>query len=85
MDTFRCLKLAYMAAEAGGVNTAIYSIADDIAVEQFLNGNIKFTEIEVLIEKALNDFSYLNYKSAADILHINVMVREKLLNKYCGQ
>ena len=42
MDTFRCLPMAYHAAEAGGLMPAVLSAANEAAVELFLSGRIRF-------------------------------------------
>jgi len=50
---FPCLALAYQALRAGGTSTAILNAANEIAVEAFLNENIKFTQIPKIIEQVL--------------------------------
>jgi len=50
---FPCLALAYQALEAGGTSTAILNAANEIAVEAFLNKQIKFTQIPKIIEHVL--------------------------------
>ena len=44
-DTFSLLKLAFCAAEKGGALPAVLNAANEVAVEKFLNGQIKFPEI----------------------------------------
>ena len=51
---FPCLALAYQALEAGGTSTAILNAANEVAVEAFLNRQIKFTEIAKTIEHVLS-------------------------------
>ncbi len=53
LSRFVCLDLALAAARAGGVTPAVLSAADEIAVEAFLNGQIKFTDISKLIYTVL--------------------------------
>ena len=53
LSRFVCLDLALAAARTGGVTPAVLSAADEIAVEAFLNGQIKFTEIAKLIYTVL--------------------------------
>lgn len=52
-EKFECLKLAFDALEAGGTAPCVLNAANEIAVEKFLNREIKFSRIPVLIEKAL--------------------------------
>lgn len=53
LDRFPCLDLALAAARKGGILPAVLSAADEVAVEAFLNGQIKFTEIAKLIYTVL--------------------------------
>jgi 1-deoxy-D-xylulose-5-phosphate reductoisomerase len=58
---FPCLRLAYEAMQAGGTATAILNAANEIAVEAFLAGKLRFTAIAELIEQTL---SHLNGRAA---------------------
>ena len=51
---FPCLTLARAAFRQGGTSMAILNAANEVAVENFLERRIKFTEIAQLIEKTLN-------------------------------
>ena len=53
MQKFRCLKLAYEAAEAGGAKPVALNAADEIAVAAFLEGQIGFDDIPRVIEDVL--------------------------------
>ena len=50
---FPCLALAREAAQKGGGMPAVLNAADEIAVEAFLAGRIKFTDIPRVIEKTM--------------------------------
>ncbi len=52
---FNCLQLAYDAMEEGGTAPCILNAANEIAVEKFLTGTIKFTQIPELITNALDN------------------------------
>ena len=52
-ERFRCLDLAFRAAETGGSMPAVMNGANEIAVENFLLGKIGFLQIPVLIEKTM--------------------------------
>ena len=54
MQKFRCLKLAYEAAEAGGAKPVALNAADEIAVGAFLEGQIGFDDIPRVIEDVLS-------------------------------
>lgn len=50
---FQCLALAMEAARAGGGMPAVLNAADEIGVEQFLAGRIRFTDIPRVIEETM--------------------------------
>lgn len=52
-DKFVCLKLAYNAIDSGGIAPCILNAANELAVDRFLTGKIKFSQIPELIEDAL--------------------------------
>ena len=52
-NRFPCLQLAYNAVREGGTAAAILNAANEIAVEQFLLGNIAFTAIAKIVEKTM--------------------------------
>jgi 1-deoxy-D-xylulose-5-phosphate reductoisomerase len=53
LKKFPCLRLAYEAAEAGGAKTVALNAADEVAVAAFLEGEIRFDQIPVVIEEVL--------------------------------
>jgi 1-deoxy-D-xylulose-5-phosphate reductoisomerase len=54
MRKFRCLGLAYEAAEAGGAKPVALNAADEVAVAAFLEGQIRFDDIPRVIEDVLS-------------------------------
>jgi 1-deoxy-D-xylulose-5-phosphate reductoisomerase len=56
-DNFPCLDLAYSAASTGGTMPAVLNGANEKAVESFLAGKIRFTDIPAIISKVMNDHS----------------------------
>ncbi len=50
---FPCLRLVKEACEAGGCMTAVLAAADEWAVQAFLDGRIKYTEIASSVERCL--------------------------------
>lgn len=61
LDKFECLKLAYQVLEESGTAPCVLNAANEVAVERFLNGNIKFSYIPTLISKTLEKIE--NHKS----------------------
>jgi 1-deoxy-D-xylulose-5-phosphate reductoisomerase len=51
---FPCLRLAYEACRRGSTLPAVLNAANEVAVEAFLNGRIKFLEIPRVIENVMN-------------------------------
>lgn len=56
-ETFRCLDLAYVAGRLGGSAPAVLSAANEVVVDAFLAGGLKWSDIPVLLEKVLNQHS----------------------------
>jgi 1-deoxy-D-xylulose-5-phosphate reductoisomerase len=54
LETFPCLALARQAGEAGGGSRVVLNAANEIAVEAFLGGDIRYLDIAPLIERALD-------------------------------
>jgi len=61
VNKFECLMLAFNALNQGGTAPCILNAANEVAVKKFLNKEIKFSHIPLLINKALdkveNNFS----------------------------
>ncbi len=53
-EAFPATDLARYALSLGKTATAAFNAADEVAVEAFLNGKIRFTDIPVWIEKTVN-------------------------------
>ena len=53
LKRFPCLRLAQAAAQAGGTSPAILNAANEMAVNAFLEGHIRFTQIAEVIEYTL--------------------------------
>jgi 1-deoxy-D-xylulose-5-phosphate reductoisomerase len=53
LERFPCLRLAHEAMQAGGTATAVLNAANEVAVERFLNGKIRFTCIPRIVESTL--------------------------------
>lgn len=55
MIRFPCLQLAYEAIRAGGCAATILNAANEVAVENFLDKRIKFTDIPIVIDSVLQN------------------------------
>lgn len=82
IERFPCLALAYKAIERGGNVPAIMNAANEVAVQAFLDGKIKFTHIANIIEQAMNTFSYVQKPSLEDYFLTDAEVRQSLEQEY---
>jgi 1-deoxy-D-xylulose-5-phosphate reductoisomerase len=73
---FPCLKLAYEALEQGGRAPAVLNAANEVAVERFLAGVIRFTEIPQLIQAVLARCAGGSVDSLDDVLEADRAARE---------
>ena len=59
MQRFPTLGLAYQALKDGGNRPCVMNAANEAAVEAFLNGHIRFTDIPRWIEQAMQQIAYI--------------------------
>lgn len=78
---FPCLDLAYRAIEHGGNMPAILNAANEVAVNAFIKGYIRFVDIPYVIEKSLSDFHFIQNPSLDDLFETDDTVRRTLENK----
>ena len=78
ISTFRCLSLAYQAGRAGGTAPAVLSAANEIAVEAFLAGSLKWPDIAAVVEASLQKYAATNGTlSSDDIIEADRAGREE--------
>jgi 1-deoxy-D-xylulose-5-phosphate reductoisomerase len=77
LKKFPCLRLAYEAVEAGGAKTVALNAADEVAVAAFLEGDIRFDQIPVLIEQVLGVTSSRAPESIQDVLQADAEARRE--------
>lgn len=53
LEKFKCLKLAFKTIKSGHSHQVVLNAADEILVNAFLNGQIKFTDIPNILERML--------------------------------
>ncbi len=76
LQRFPCLRLAYEAIDAGGIMPAILNAANEIAVAAFLNEQIKFTDIPVIIESCMRQFTVRKAENLESVLDADRQARE---------
>ncbi|MGH1538847.1 MAG: 1-deoxy-D-xylulose-5-phosphate reductoisomerase [Arenicella sp.] len=82
LEQIPCLVLARQSAAAGGITPAVLNAANEIAVDQFINKNISFTDIPVVIDKVLQAMP----NEAVDTIEAIVEVDQRarvLANSFC--
>ncbi|WP_223633221.1 1-deoxy-D-xylulose-5-phosphate reductoisomerase [Planococcus sp. 4-30] len=77
---FRALQLAFDAGVAGGTMTTVLNAANEQAVALFLNEEIKFLQIEELIERAMDQHDVLANPDLETILHVDAETRKSIKN-----
>ncbi len=75
LERFPCLRLAREAGERGGTYPAVLSAADEVAVELFLAGRIRFTDIAPVVAGALEEHRAVAHPSLDDILAADAWAR----------
>ena len=84
LKKFRCLDLCYQALAMGDAHCISLNASNEIAVEAFLSGKIKFIQIPELIEKMLVKTEVMIVNSVEHILELDNYARDetnKILNK----
>ena len=76
LDRFPCLRLAMEAGKTGGTNPSVLCAADEVAVDLFLAGTIKFTDIAHLVQQVLNEHRTIADPAMEDILAADAWARQ---------
>lgn len=77
---FRALQLAFDAGRTGGTMTTVLNAANEQAVAMFLNEEIKFLQIEEMIERAMNAHNPTSTPDLETILHVDSETRKAVQN-----
>lgn len=76
-ERFPCLKLAYQSIEIGETLPAILNAANEVAVNAFLEGSLKFTEIPVLLQRVMQEHEVKSIHTIEDVLKADHWARER--------
>ncbi|HUT97410.1 MAG TPA: 1-deoxy-D-xylulose-5-phosphate reductoisomerase [Dehalococcoidales bacterium] len=79
LDSFPCLRIAIEAGKKGETFPAALCGADEIAVQQFLAGRIKFTDIPELVERTLEEHKAVATPSLEAIMAADDWARERVM------
>jgi 1-deoxy-D-xylulose-5-phosphate reductoisomerase len=76
LDAFPCLRLAKEAAAAGGTAPCVLNAADEVAVGEFLAGNLPFTGIADVVERTLEAVPVQPVRHFSDLYRADEAARE---------
>lgn len=79
LQRFPCLALAYESLKTGGTAPAIMNAANEVAVQQFLAGIIRFTQIPEIIRQTLEDSAIQAEYDLETILETDRLARQTAL------
>ena len=81
MDTFYGLALAYEAGRVGGTLPTVFNAANELAVSQFLNREIKYLEIGEIIEDCMRAHKTIENPTVNQILETEAATYERILSR----
>lgn len=76
-DRFPCLNLGYESLRIGGTMPAAMNAANEVAVDAFLNGGIRFIEIAEVIRSTMDAHAHRDITCLDDALEADRWAREK--------
>ena len=76
---FPALKLAYEAGKKGNSYPCVFNAANEVAVNEFLMGNIKFLMIDDVIESVMNNHKMIENPTLEQIIEIDNLARQEAL------
>ncbi len=75
-ERFPCLDLAYRSIAIGETMPTILNAANEVAVNAFLEGSLRFTHVPILIERVMEAHAVKPVQSVEDILRADQWARE---------
>jgi 1-deoxy-D-xylulose-5-phosphate reductoisomerase len=77
-ERFPCLQLAYQSIQIGETMPAILNATNEVAVNAFLEGSIKFTDIPLLLRRVMEQHDVKQIHTIEDILKADHWARERV-------
>lgn len=77
-DRFPCLGLAFEALRMGGATPAVLNAANEEAVALFLQDQMRFTDIPVLIERVMVELDDEDSVTIDDLMHADLRARRRI-------
>ena len=75
--TFRCLDLAYQAIGRGGNMPCVMNAANEVAVQQFIDGKIRFLDIADRVEEAMQRAPFIANPTLDDLFQTDKNIRKQ--------
>lgn len=79
LHTFKCLKLAFEALDAGGTMPAVLNASNEFCVQLFLDKKISFLNIGNINEKVMTSHTPIKIDSAETILQAEEFAKRKVM------
>ncbi len=84
LDRFPCLKYAYICGKKGSIYSTVLNAANEASVRLFLNGKIKFLDIEKIIYEYISK-EYNVEPTIDNILELDKSIQEEICKPYGGK
>jgi len=81
LEKFPCLALAYKALKTGGTMPATLNAANEIAVQAFLDGKVRLSDVAKIIESVMNEHESQAVSSLEIILKTDALARKQAIMK----
>ncbi len=78
LDAFPALRLGFEVAKRGGTCGSVLNAANEVAVERFLDGSLKFTEIPQACGDILNGHNFDAQPTLAELLRLDEWARKEM-------
>lgn len=79
-ETFRCLPLAYKAIEQGGNIPCVMNAANEVAVQRFIEGRLRFVDIAGFVENAISKATYIAKPTLDELFECDTETRKTCNN-----
>ncbi|CAN5227196.1 1-deoxy-D-xylulose-5-phosphate reductoisomerase [soil metagenome] len=76
-EKFRCLALAFKALKIGGTMPAVLNAVNEIAVQAFLDNEIRLSDIPRIIESVMNEHQMQTVSNLETILQTDIWARKE--------
>lgn len=82
LNRFKAIKIAYEVGKKGATYPTVLNASKEVANQLFVDGIIKFVDIEKVVIWALENHQVINNPSIEDILNTDRLTRKQVLEKW---